>query len=371
MENKICVYAICKNESQFINKWLESMSEADYIVVLDTGSEDNTYELLKKDSRVYRVEQKVITPWRFDTARNESLKLVPEDANILVCTDLDEILEPNWANILREKWIEGTHERATYKYAWSHDEEGNPARIFQYNKIHSKNWLWNFPVHECLVWKNDDLNVDYTTEQELLVFDEIYLHHYPDKTKSRSSYLPLLELRKKEYPTDYYGKIYLAHEYFYRGYYEKSIAELKEILDNCADKYNSVEQASCYLFMGDSYRALNDPKNAVASYQQALLADNTYREPYINLATILNEQQLYNQAIGVIKDCFKNTYRHYTWLERDTSWTYESYDILSIAYYYINDFNNSFINIQKVLQYCPEDKRILYNLNFIKEKIFD
>ena len=91
--NKICVYAICKNEAAFVDKWLDSMSEADYIVVLDTGSEDNTYELLKQDKRVYRVEQKTITPWRFDVARNESLKLVPEDANILLCTDLDEILE--------------------------------------------------------------------------------------------------------------------------------------------------------------------------------------------------------------------------------------------------------------------------------------
>ena len=40
--NKICVYAICKNEEKFVDKWLESMSEADYIVVLDTGSTDNT-----------------------------------------------------------------------------------------------------------------------------------------------------------------------------------------------------------------------------------------------------------------------------------------------------------------------------------------
>ena len=40
-----------------------------------------------------KVEVKEINPWRFDVARNESLKLVPDDANILVCTDLDEILD--------------------------------------------------------------------------------------------------------------------------------------------------------------------------------------------------------------------------------------------------------------------------------------
>lgn len=370
MNNKICVYAICKNESQFVDQWLSSMCEADYIVVLDTGSEDNTFELLKADSRVYRAEQKVISPWRFDVARNESMELIPEDANILVCTDLDEILEPGWANVLREKWIEGTHTRATYKYAWSHDENGQPARIFQYNKVHSKDWVWNFPVHECLVHKDDPLNGDYPYEQELRVFDEMYLHHYPDPTKSRGTYLPLLELRKAEYPTDYYGKIYLAHEYYYRGFYQKAIDELQEILDNHADKYNSVEQASCYLFMGDAYRALGDKPSCMAAYQKAILVDDTYREPYVNLAVVLNELGYYYQAIGVIKECLSKTYRHYTWLERDTTWTFEPYDILAIAYYYTKDYDNAFANAHKALHYNPNDERLLFNLTFIEDKLF-
>ena len=70
------------------------MSEADYIVVLDTGSTDGTYEKLKEDARVTVVKQEVITPWRFDVARNKSMELIPEDADILVCTDFDELFEP-------------------------------------------------------------------------------------------------------------------------------------------------------------------------------------------------------------------------------------------------------------------------------------
>lgn len=102
MSHKVCIYAICKNEAKFIEKWLENMSEADYIVVLDTGSTDETYELLKNDPRVTLVEQEVINPWRFDVARNRSMELVPEDADILVCTDFDELFEPGWAQILRD-----------------------------------------------------------------------------------------------------------------------------------------------------------------------------------------------------------------------------------------------------------------------------
>ena len=32
---KVCVYAICKNEEQFADRWMDSMSEADHVVVPD------------------------------------------------------------------------------------------------------------------------------------------------------------------------------------------------------------------------------------------------------------------------------------------------------------------------------------------------
>ena len=72
---KVCVYAICKNEEKFVKRWYESIKDADYICVLDTGSTDNTVKLLKELG--VKVEVKDINPWRFDVARNESLKLIP------------------------------------------------------------------------------------------------------------------------------------------------------------------------------------------------------------------------------------------------------------------------------------------------------
>lgn len=44
---KVCVYAICKNESQFVDRFMDSMSEADYVCVLDTGSSDDTVKKLR------------------------------------------------------------------------------------------------------------------------------------------------------------------------------------------------------------------------------------------------------------------------------------------------------------------------------------
>ena len=103
---KINVYAIAKNEEQFVKRWVNSMKEADNIYVLDTGSTDNTVKELKELG--VNVVQEIITPWRFDVARNKSLELLPDDTDICVCTDLDEVLLPGWRKKLEESWQENT-----------------------------------------------------------------------------------------------------------------------------------------------------------------------------------------------------------------------------------------------------------------------
>ena len=75
------------------------------------------------------ISQKTYNPWRFDTPRNDSLKLVPTDADLCICTDLDERLTKTWGDKVRAVWYPGC-ERGYYLYAWSHLENGDPARVF-------------------------------------------------------------------------------------------------------------------------------------------------------------------------------------------------------------------------------------------------
>lgn len=367
MENKICVYAICKNESQFVDKWVESMKEADSIVVLDTGSTDDTVAQFKKYGSLVTIVEKQITPWRFDTARNEAMALIPEDCNICVSTDLDEVFEPGWATPLRTSWIEGTHKRCLYKYAWSHLPNKMPGRVFTYDKIHSKDWVWKHPVHETLVRDIvHDNGSYYTYEEALNLSDSIFLHHYPDNTKSRGSYLPLLELRYEESPTDYYGRIYLAHEYYYRGMYEKSIKVIDEILSKFSCNLNKVEFASCYLFKGDSYSAIeNKETEAIQNYLMAITVDDTYREPYINLAKVLNRLKRFNESVFYLKTALNNSIRHYTWLERDISWTYEPWQLLSVAEFYSGNKKDALTHALKAFSYDTTNENLNYNVDII------
>ena len=98
----ICVYAIAKNEAPFVDRFMDAMNEADCVCVLDTGSTDGTLEKLRARGAV--TAQKRIEPWRFDVARNESMKLIPAEAEVCCCVDPDEQFRPGWRRALEEAW---------------------------------------------------------------------------------------------------------------------------------------------------------------------------------------------------------------------------------------------------------------------------
>ena len=92
---KTCIYTICKNEKHFIKRFLRKHKDSDYICLLDTGSTDGTYEFLLKESlkndRLI-VNQIIFKDFRFDLARNECLKFIPQDVDICIKIDIDEDL---------------------------------------------------------------------------------------------------------------------------------------------------------------------------------------------------------------------------------------------------------------------------------------
>lgn len=360
-DKKICVYAICKNESEWINRWLDNMSEADYIVVLDTGSTDGSFELLKKDSRVTRVEQKVIEPWRFDVARNESMKLIPDDVEICVCTDFDEIFEKGWCNVLRENW-EDNDTRCHYMYAWSHNSNGEPTNVFTYDKIHTKNYHWKYPVHEIL--EKNDPNME---ENILDAGENIYLHHFMDTTKARSSYLPLLKIAVKENPKDSHVSSLLAREYYIAEDYDNSIKQyLKTLEYDEIDNEDKVGiKLDCIGHLGDNYFVKGEYDNAIRWYTEWIKLNYTYREPYFCIADVYMAQGLYSIAVGYIDMGRKFSTRKYDWLERYDNWIAKDSDLLSICNYYLGNIDEAYYHIAIAYEHNPDDERIINNYKTI------
>ena len=357
---KICVYAISKNEEKFVSRWVKSMKEADEIYVLDTGSTDNTVNKLQELG--VNVTQKIITPWRFDIARNESLKLVPVDTDICICTDLDEVFEPGWRKKLEEQWTKDAT-RARYNYNWSLDKNNKPIVNFNIEKIHTRNnYKWIHPVHEVLT---------YTKENEkIITINDITVNHYPDSTKSRSSYLPLLELSVQEDPEDDRNMHYLGREYMYNGKWNQAITTLKKHLSLKKATWKD-ERAASMRFISRCYKNLNNYPEARDYLNQAIKEAPNLRDAYVERALLEYEQSNYKEVEKYCLKALKITTHEKTYINEPFSWDHTIYDLLAISCYYQEKYNYAVYFSNLALQISPENERLNNNhqIYLAKEKV--
>lgn len=356
---KICVYAISKNEEKFVDRWVNSMKEADEIYVLDTGSTDNTVEELK--TKGVKVTQKIITPWRFDIARNESLKLVPENTDICVCTDLDEIFQTGWRKELENAWTKNTT-RARYNYNWSLDKDNKPMINFYIEKIHQrKDYHWTHPVHEVLTYEKEN--------EEIITIDSITLNHYPDSTKSRRSYLPLLELSVKEDPKDDRNMHYLGREYMYYGQWKKSIKTLKKHLNLKTATWKD-ERAASMRFIGRCYKNLKNYSLAREWFNKAIKEAPNLRDAYVERALMEYELENYFAVEEFCLKALKIKTHTKSYINEPFSWDSTIYDLLSLSCYYQRKYEYATYFVDLALQINPNDKRLRNNkLIFEKSNI--
>ena len=348
---KVCVYAICKNEEKFVKRWYESIKDADYICVLDTGSTDNTVKLLKELG--VKVEVKEINPWRFDVARNESLKLIPKDADICIPLDLDEVLIPNSIDNLIKSWSDDVT-RAKYIYNWKLDKDNKPIVSFYTNKIHSNNdYIWTHPVHEVLTYCGKSV-------QKEILCNDVIINHYPDDSKSRGSYLKLLELSVKEDPLDDRNMHYLGREYMYYRKWNKCIDTLIKHLNLKTATWKD-ERCASMRFIARSYRNLNRIEEAKMWLDKAISEAPYLRDPYVEKAMLEYELENWNEVIKNCNTALKITTHTKCYINETFSFDNTIYDLLSIAYFYLDDIDNAIINIDKALKMEPDNERLLKN----------
>ena len=356
---KISVYAICKNEEKFINRWYNSMKEADNIYVLDTGSSDNSVEKLKSLGVI--VKQEVINPWRFDVARNKSLDMVSEDTDICICTDLDEVFLPGWREKVEQYW-ECKTTRGFYNYNWKLDKDDKPLVSFYIEKMHSRfDYEWIYPVHEVLKYKDNG------KERKILI-DEITLNHYPDSSKSRSSYLPLLELSIKENPLDDRNMHYLGREYMYYGMWEKSIETLIKHLGLATSTWKD-ERGASMRFIARCYKNLGNINQARIWLEKAINETPYLREGYVEYGLLEYECGNYSDAIIYMNKALKIKKRYKSYINEEFCYNSTIDDVLSICYFNIKDYKNSLYHVVKALKLEPNNDRIKENKRIIEEYI--
>ncbi len=358
---KICVYAITKNEEKFAERWYNSMKEADEIYVLDTGSTDNTVKILKNLG--VHVTTEKIEPWRFDVARNRSLDLVPKDIDICVCTDLDEVFVSGWRKELENIWDSDTT-RLAYNYNWL-IEDDTPKVNFYIEKIHNRlDYKWTHPVHEVLEYIGNDREIKKTT-------NNITVNHFPDKTKSRGSYLPLLELSVNENPNDDRNVHYLGREYMYYGKWNESIDTLIKHL-KLPNAIWKDERCASMRFIARCYQQLDRIDEARMWLDKAINEAPYLRDPYVERALLEYRQSNFKEVIKYSLKALEIKEHGKTYINEIFSWDHTIYDLLSIAYFHENDLNKSLYYVNEAIKKNTNNEntqRLIDNKKFIEENL--
>jgi len=356
---KICVYAICKNEEKFVDRWVDSMQEADQIVVTDTGSTDATVEKLRKRGVTVYVDE--IKPWRFDVARNVSLDHVPLDVDICVCTDLDEVFEPGWRAKVEAAWVPEA-KMGKYIYNWSLKPDGSPDVQIYYSKIHTrKDFKWSYPIHECLTYLGK--------EPKVIVFMEgVVLNHYPDSTKSRGSYLPLLEMAVEEDPQGDRVRYYLGREYMYKGQWQKCIATLKCHLSLPSARWNQ-ERCASMRWIAKSYYELGNHKEMYAWYYRAIAEAPELRDPYIECAKMAYRLGDWPTVFFMVEEALKIKEKSRTYVNMGYSWDHTPYDLGAISCYRLGMYRRALAYAEEACAISPADERLKNNKRLIESKL--
>ena len=356
---KIVVYAICKDEAQFVDRWMDSMSEADQVVVLDTGSTDGTAEKLRARGAAVTVE--TVVPWRFDAARNRSLDLVPEDADVCVCTDLDEVFRPGWRAALERAWAPGVG-RASYRYTWSFNPDGSEGVVFWADKIHARRgWRWVHPVHEVLRWTGDGLGGPQVTAEG------VQLDHHPDPHKSRTQYLPLLELSVREEPEDDRNVHYLGREYLFHRRWDDCIRTLERHLAMPTATWKD-ERAASMRYIAKAYYNKGETAQARDWFLRAITEAPWLREPYTDLALMLYEQGEWEGVLYFTACALAVTDRPRSYISEAAAWGHLPHDLRAIALYRTGDYAQALEEGKKALALAPGDARLRENVRLMEEK---
>lgn len=207
---KISASLIVKNESSHLRTALDSIHGVDEIVIVDTGSKDNTVEIAKEyTDKVYSGPE---YEWQDNFAfhRNQSLNLCTGDWILII--DADEYLEPGGIAKLRKEI-----EKA--------ESAGYTGLEFDTRSASSTNNHWSIRAFKRL----DDISWmgaahNYLINVKSIKTDIVHYYGYskaheldPERT------LRILAKYCEENPEATRERYYLAREYWYRKNYTEAV----------------------------------------------------------------------------------------------------------------------------------------------------
>ena len=356
MKQKIPTISLCmivKNEEDVIGRCLDSVQGiVDEIVVVDTGSDDHTKEIVKKyTNKLYDF------PWINDFSAARNFAFSKATKNYILWLDADDvILEPDREKFLSlKKNFDPAVDSVTMHYHLAQDEKGNITSSLRRNRLvkRANHFKWIGAVHEYLEVGGSIINSE-------VAITHCAISH--DSSRNLRIYEERLAKGENFSPRDLY---YYANELRDHGKDEEAIKFYQQFLDT---KQGWIEDniSSCGK-VADCFLALNNPEK----YLEYIYKSFDYDAPRAEFCCRLG--YYYLQANELKQATF--WYKTATGLEQpadcwgiinNACWTWLPHLQLCVCYDRLGKHELACKHNEMAAAFVPDHASILYNRNYFE-----
>ena len=344
----VAVYTIALNEAAHAERWANSAVGADYRIVADTGSTDNTVELL--DRAGVTVHRIAVRPWRFDVARNTALALIPSDVEVCLSMDMDEFLEPGWRPKLEAAWTPETTALHCRLALRSSVDDPMP-KTWPAKKFHAR-WGYRFKraVHEALFFTNG--------QEVARDCPDLLVHHVQDRSKdTRAQYLPLLEVAYREDPDDSQICFWLGRDYMWANRLDEGVEVLQHYLALPSSTWREerAEAMRCLARM--------QPDDRMSWLDKARTEASHRREVWLDLAEEFHNREDWVNLFWACANGIERTHHTGSYLDDLHSWGSRLFELGAIACWRLDFMSRAFEWAQRALELEPANEHLKHTLD--------
>lgn len=357
--NTLTLCMIVKNEEGTIERCLNSASSVcDEIIIVDTGSTDQTKNILKKYTKVKIIDFTWIDD--FAAARNESFRYATSD--LLFWLDADDILKEKDLQILKkykETPLSQLADCYVGKYQYNHDQYDNVTTTLMRERIFKRgpHIKWKYKIHECIplgCFKSIE-NTDFE------------VHHYKTPSqvhRAEGRNLRILEACVKD-PSERCPRyeFYYAKELSNANRFDEAITWFKEYLNHW-DFFEDAYYANYKLAEISLERRNYD--EAISRCMEALKLDMRKADLYCLLGLIFVNRERWDLA-KFWYEAALNMPRpsdSYGFFDMDRH-TFSPNFQLAYIFYKLGDLESALKHIEVCLKYRPNDHQAKMNKAFI------
>mgnify|MGYP000915208043 FL=1 len=351
----ISLCMIVKNEENTLKRCLSSVKDvADEIIIVDTGSTDNT----KQEASMFTDK---IYDFRwvddFSLARNYAFSKASKD--YILWMDADDVILPgDKVRImeLKESLLPDV-DVVMMKYNTGFDSHGNVVFSYYRERLlkRSKNYKWHEPVHEYIAISGNIINSD-----------ACITHAKEHGTHSSRNLRIYNDLIKKGIVLTPRGKYYYARELKDNGKYKDAVNQFNIFLDEGSgwveDKISACsEMARCYLMLGED-------EKAVSSMLRSFIYDMPRAELCCQLGYYFKSKEKIKSAIFWFKTALE--------LEKPETWGFIQHDFedyipcmeLVVCYDKLGNYEKAERYNEMASLYKSDSPAVLYNRNYFAKR---